>query len=504
MKVLLNQLQKTLDTLTALRIGLKNKRDNVRKRAQFFAEILSLKRRKYRVCLDSDDFGNPKKGELMKWIRCVFLLPLVLGGCHTPNTSDGDTDSPPTSPAQLSAENLVAEVPNIATELPAVGVRMADEVFQPGIHVYSYGHKEEWLRYLARTIKEAALGDAEAPTCYQHDGKTVRLAIQTEARFADFVDGGLDAFYNSLEIMVSTFADEGFAVHLLLSVHDRPQKPWEGIDWKNKTWPDAGRYLPYQPCLQRETPDGLCSYDRIFEGFHTPVIEHLRKTGLDRHLAAIYLFNELDYSGPGRGKVKWPGCTQTDLLCRNEAVAYTTVRGLQNAAKVAGTVPLGTKFSDFRRPGSAYVPAQGADQLSYIIHDVIGPEGFIFGLDTIWGPNNPFRPKDRARLEPLMGSLSPNQLVMAEFSVACSGPPGKIVDGRRTLPADMTGLMNAWPEARSTNLFAFNATGTPDGCYALFDQVKTEKLFPGTVETLQGLWAQTTTWLGTENPQACN
>jgi len=141
---------------------------------------------------------------------------------------------------------------------PVEGVRLGETVFQPGIHVYSYGRKESWIRQLSGTIKEAALGDPEASTCYRSEELTVRLAVQTEARFADFVDDGEEAFYESLETIITTFASEGFAIHLLLSIHDRPTRSWEGIEWKNKSWPDAGRWIPYQPCRSRMTSSGLC------------------------------------------------------------------------------------------------------------------------------------------------------------------------------------------------------------------------------------------------------
>ena len=423
----------------------------------------------------------------------AFLLGLL--GC-------GEGLGP--GPKVTTRSEPVAEETLTATPAPALGVRTSEQVFQPGIHVYTYGQTEAWIRGLARTIKEAALGSAAAPTCYHSGGRVVRFSIQTEARFADFVDDGPEAFFDSLETMVRTLAEEGFAVHLLLSVHDRPQKIWEGIDWKKTTWPGADRWMPYQPCRDRETPEGICIYDRIFEGFHQPVIRFLRDKALDHHLGVVYLFNEFDTGYPANSEVSWASCKKSDLMCRNEAVAYTTVRGLRAASAVAGTLPVGAKFSSVVKPNSAYAPAPGGDQLAYLLHDVMGPEGFVFALDNIWGAGNPFGPEDRRRLAPLLGALEPGNFYQGEFAFRCVGSPGDIKSGRWTTASEMVGLYEHWPETRASNLFAFNATGTEDGCYALFDQVQTEKLFPEAEQLLKGLWDQATYLLHTQSPEQCS
>ena len=432
------------------------------------------------------------------WVGVLLLLSML--GCGAPAEKSQTTDSEAIESGPIEQSEVLSEAP---PNRPAIGVRAGDHVYQPGIHVYSYGRKEAWVHDLATTIKQAALGDASRPACYRNGGKIVRLSVQTEARFADFVDDGPAAFFKSLEMMIRTFSDEGFAVHLLLSLHDRPQKPWNGVNWKDITWPGADQWMPYQPCVDRMTPDGVCLYDQIFEGFHQPVIQFLRDNGLDHRLSVIYLFNEFDTLSPPTPGLAWPGCSKNDLMCRNEAVAYTTVRGMRSAAKVAGTLPVGAKFISVVKPNSAYAPAPGGDQLAYLLHDVMGPEGFVFALDNIWGNDNPFNPADRQRLEPLLGNLGPGQFYMGEFAFRCVGDPGKIESGRWTTPSEMVGLYQAWPETRASNLFAFNATGFPGGCYALFDQVKTEKLFPGAETVLKGLWEQTTFLLGTQNPAPC-
>ncbi len=433
----------------------------------------------------------------------LTLIAIVLGAWTSHITGQEVTDRVSAGSGPIDAAGRESHEPtSTVSRTSTATTRMTSVVDHPGVHLYTYGKTQGQIRARVQEMKSVIFGSATAATCYQGTtGMTAQLAIQTEARFKDFVDHGQAAFLQRLDDMVDALVAEGVATHLLLSVHDRPAGWWQGIHWPGETWPSAHTFSPFQPCAQRTTATGVCLYDVIFENFHRPVIEHLVATGRADSLALIYVLNEFDYEVPYSTSESWPGCADP-RLCRNEALAYTTRRALDGARISAQSrVPIGAKFSSFLKPGTAYKPYGGADQLAYILQDVMAPNGFVVGYDAYWGDSNLYDSGNRQRLAPFLGLFTGGRFEIAEYGHVCVGHPGVFESGRRTSVAEMTGLLPAWPEAAGSNLFAFNATSHPAGCYALYNE-STGTFFPGAQAELAGIWDQIVDITGSPTP--CN
>jgi len=67
----------------------------------------------------------------------------------------------------------------------------------------------------------------------------------------------------------------------------------------------------------------------------------------------------------------------------------------------------------------------------------------------------------------LQDSLQNGRFVLTEYAAYCKGSPNSFIEGLRTTSSEMESFVNNFPLASGFNLFAFNATGDADGCYAL-------------------------------------
>ncbi len=353
--------------------------------------------------------------------------------------------------------------------------RMSLNTKHVGVHVYAYGKSEDDIRHIAKSIKEAVFSNELASTIYQENGKQVQLSVQLEVTPVDFVNFGQYAM-SHLRTMINTFTNEGFAVHLLISAHNSPDDGKWGVNWSTeKNWNSPFYdFAPYQPCRDRIRADGtICPYDVIFENFHRNVIEALVNEDLTQKLAMIYILNEFDYKpgiAPKQSNWGYAECGQSNWkLCRAEALAYTVQRGIQIASSAAqGTVPIGIKFAHFHS-NSAWIDVGGANQLSYILNDILNPINGIIGYDCYWNGNHVCQ-TDKNRIISTLGenlsSFKNGRIEIAEYGRICKGWPGNFDSGYRTSTNDMHNLIIQWPEASGFN-FAYNATGYPGGCYAL-------------------------------------
>ena len=354
--------------------------------------------------------------------------------------------------------------------------RMTGDTYHVGVHIYNNDKPNvqplsNQLHLIRTTIPNTAY-----TTCFQgSNGHKAQLAVQLEFSFADYAQYGVALLDDEIRAALA----EGFAVHLLLSVHDPLPPNYGGFSWPS--WPGASTFVPYQPAKDAGSGSAMCRYDRASILFHTPVIQHLVTTSdhLADKLAVIYLLNEFDYRKPYTTAEVWPNCTSTPQQCRDEALAYTTARVLAaGRAAAGGHVPVGVKLPATTDPSSAFrAPATGKpDQLAWLLTTVMGPNKDTLGYDAYWDPaNNPFDSKNYTRLSYFLGSFTNGYLDLSEYGRLCNGPNTCAFDtpanggGGRTTAGDLSTIAKTWSVSRGFNVFAFNATGKGAGCYAIYD-----------------------------------
>ncbi|MEO8381137.1 MAG: hypothetical protein ABI779_15870 [Acidobacteriota bacterium] len=394
--------------------------------------------------------------------------------------------------------------PNPST-IYLVAPRMGGTTSHVSVHLYRNPDQREQLRQYLRIIRSTALGTSEA-TCVQSGGRSAQLAVQLEFPFSEYVNRGETAFLNDLDETIKLVASEGFALHLLLSVHYRPdvnKRLWNGADF-NQTWPGAKKadksdsFVPYQPTKERGTGKG--PYDVISEKFHDPVLRHLAaNSDLYSKVAVVYLLNEFDYATPRATDEVWP-CT-TSQPCRNEALAYTTQRFLGNGRLAAGgRIPVGVKLASALAPYSAFYKGT-SDQLAYLLNTVMGPSGTdVLGFDAYWNSANLYDGANYTRFRDFLGAFNNGRLEIAEYGRICDTKAATCVNtaSGRTSKEDIRGLATTgWKEARGFNLFAFNG----QGCYVIHDG--TNFCSTGGQAELAGLWEQFLGITGSTAPQPC-
>lgn len=385
-----------------------------------------------------------------------------------------------------------------------VAPRMSAATSHVSVHLYRNPNQREQLRQYLRTIRSTVIGTRET-TCVQSAGRSAQLAVQLEFPFSEYVNRGEAAFLGDLDETIKLVASEGFALHLLLSVHYRPdagKRVWNGIDF-NQTWPGAKKpdgadsFVPYQPTKDRGT--GKNPYDVISEKFHDPVLRHLAANSeLYSKVAVVYLLNEFDYATPRATGEAW-SCTASQP-CRNEALAYTTQRFLGNGRLAAsGRMPVGVKLASTLEPHSAYYKGT-ADQLAYLLGSVMGPSNTdVLGFDAYWDTPNLYDKKNYDRLRGFLGAFSNGRLEIAEYGRLCNGKVAKCAtaSSERTTRDDIRGVAaTGWKEARGFNLFAFNA----QNCYAIHNG---SSFCAGGQAELASLWEQFLVITSSTAPQPC-
>lgn len=391
---------------------------------------------------------------------------------------------------------------------PYVRKQMSSTTYHAGVHLF--GNDPATIRKQLQLIRDTITSKATT-ACFSGNGKQVQLQVQFDFRFADYPDRE-QTFLSQLDQAVDAALSEGFAVHLLLSMHDRPANThWRGYDF-TQTWAGSSHpFTPYQPAKTRGSGPAACVYDIIAENFTTEVLKHLVDTRRAEKLAVVYVANELDYRTPLKASENWPGCGTTTIErteCRNAALAYTAQRILgiaRNAA--AGKVKVGLKFASVSDPNSAFLKPSSTklgDQLSYLLTVIMSPMGDVVGFDAYFNDANLYDKTNYYRLQPFLPSFANGRLEIAEYGRICKGAPSQFTLGARTKPADMSGLANWWWSSRSFNLFAFNASGPDAGCYAVYTNGNWAQNggLDGKSE-LAGVWNQITAITG-PNPQPCS
>jgi hypothetical protein len=428
----------------------------------------------------------------MLWFAILLGIILLLN-FYVESTSNEKIYS---SNAQIIEPEVIAS--NLNLNSSVCHPRMSHNVKHPGIHVFCAGKDSTDVIEIARSIKSVIFGDSSKPTCYKGDIYTAQLAVQTEFSPTDF-SKDKTKFYKNMDSIITAFLNEGFAVHLLLPIHYKPIDGFAGKNWSSESWPSASFFCPYQPS---RNADSL--YDTLFKEFHEPVIEHLVENGLAEEISVIYVFNEFDYEKPIHPHEDWGGCADR-RLCRNEALAWTTARGLESAREASqGKVPIGTKFVRFDRYFSAYYRYAGTDQLAYILRDVMEPNGDVVGYDAYWGAGNKFDTTNYYRLSKFfdLSLFSDGRFEIAEYARGCNGRPCDFESGYRTSHQELRKIVSVWDASRGFNLFAFNATDYPHGCYAIYDEA-TASYCPEGKKELRGIWEQIKAITESDTPSPC-
>lgn len=410
--------------------------------------------------------------------------------------------------AQLD-EDIASGAAALSPEQP----RMSANVYHPSVHLDTNYKSAAEVTMWAQKIKELVFGSSASPTCYTGPSGKAQLAVQTEfippeyannANALALLDARLDALF-----------DQGLAVHLLLPVHqvrpaDNMPASWQGVNWSTQinSWPNTSTFVPVKPCPTELVNGAKCPYDVLFDNFQRPIIEHLVATGRAQKLAVIYVMNEFGYHPDIMldTAVTW-GNVANWKLKRAEALAYTASRALSKArVAAAGTVPVGIKFASVGNTQTGWAPdaVHGTDQLSYILNDVMGPGGDVLGYDVYFNPGDPYDNGNKVRLSPFLPTFASGRFEIAEFGRICSGSPGQFDIGSRTTVGDITGAAAFWSPAKALNLFAFNASGSPGGCYSLTDPSNPNTVYAGAGSEAAGMWALVKNVTGSLNPSACS
>jgi len=421
----------------------------------------------------------------MKRMALSITLALVATGCTEPDPEKATT-----------------------TAQPFDRLKMSDTVYHPSVHIFTTEDSAAGVTHLADRAKALVLGDASLPTCYTGPKGMAQLAVQTEFIPPEYVKYrakyGADAAFARLDERLDALFTAGLAVHLLLPVHPKPYDSESVQIWQNSSWPQhfaggwseakGGPFVPFKPCANAIENGIECPYDLLFEAFHKPIIEHLVKTGRAEKLAVIYVLNEFGFASdsiidPG----DWGG--DSSGLKRAEALAYTTMRALNNARDVAaGKVKVGVKFASTLDVDSGWAPIGNASQLSYILNDVMIPKGDVVGFDSYLGGGTP----NQDRFGPFLPMLTGGRFALAEFARQCNQPAPNMTPTTR---ADIMDNALYWPQARSINLFALNSD--PSDCYRLTDPSNIDIAQPWAKEAAKGLWDLVAYATGTSTPSGC-
>lgn len=418
------------------------------------------------------------------------MTPLSLGACvsyQAPQQCDdaGGCDRPGRVDEML--------VPN------KVEYKLNARVNHVQIHLFTSGKSKADVAAQAKAIKVAVLGGADSPTCRSSAGGVrAQLAVQTELPIEEWSAPGhtqqqkLDPFGARLDALF----EAGLPVHLLLPVHGTPGSTWLGVDWPSKRrWSNASVFVPYKPCRDAGAGSTTCVYDRIADAIHVPVVNYLRTTGRLSKVAVVYVANEWGYD-PGYSiaqnaaavRAEWQAAT--DSLARQrrgEALAYTAARVLAKArVAVSGYVPLGIKLVNVVNPNCGWPKVGTADQLAFLLNDVMKANGDTLGYDVyFWAGDSGYDANNRARLQPFISTFPAGRFEISEFGRICGGSPGVFTQGSRTTALDISMGALAWG-GPSLNVFAWNATATSDGCFALAND-STNALFAGAAAEASGI-----------------
>lgn len=430
-----------------------------------------------------------------------------------------------------SAQALFAPI------IDSARLRMSTTTKHVGVHMWLYNKSEEEIRSSIRALKAGMFSDSNAATFKARDGKTAQFSVQLEVSLKSYVHDTSDVFWRKLTQAVNVLYSEGVVTHLLISAHDLPEQEfinldhlpdprdkWLLRDWTSKKWMNSTVFVPYMPCRSRSIAGELCTYDEIFENFHKTVIERLVQEKIADRLAVIYVLNEFDYQGRADLDATPKFSPWTDVrcgtqpnkeICRAEAIAYTTRRAIEIATKAAAQkVPVGIKLPWFTPQGkmSAFNPVivggTVADQFSYLLREVLEPNKAVLGYDCYspWPTwfNEMYCKSDYERIKAvlperrLQDSLQNGRFVLTEYAAYCKGSPNSFIEGLRTTSSEMESFVNNFPLASGFNLFAFNATGVADGCYALANPANLV-IYPGALRsgsTIPGLGKQFDAVLG--------
>lgn len=384
--------------------------------------------------------------------------------------------------------------------------RMEENVYHPCIHLFNNFWSKTKVENAANKIKEMILGDAKKACCYKGPKGEAQLAVQMEFIPLEFSQKPLAEALDILDQRLDALFEAGFAVHLLLPVHQTPKNGWAGVDWETakSSWPGSV-FVPYQPTIKEFTDGQQSPYDVLAEKFHKPVIQHLIETGRAQNLAVIYLLNEFGYA-PNElkdNKSHWNNVMDWKLY-RSQALFETTKRVLEKGRAVAnGKVPVGLKFAKVTEPNTGWTPfsPSAPDQLKNILN-VVGPAGDVVAFDLYFKDGDLYDVANRKRFESFMPLFKPGYFEIGEAGRFCHGDVCSFKEGSRTTAEDMIGMADYWPEAKGLNIFAWNATGPWDGCYAVVKD-STGEPCPGGEEEMKGLWDLVKHVTGSENPEPC-
>lgn len=369
--------------------------------------------------------------------------------------------------------------------------RMAVDIYHPCIHLFTNYWTGEQTADAAVQIKKGILGSADAPTAYNGSNGKAQIAVQTEFIVSEFSASSLEKALGLMDQRLDALFDAGLAVHFLLPVHQPPQTGWLGVDWEKlmEEWPRS-TFDPYQPSVDEFTGGVQCPYDIIVDNFHVPVIKHLVETGRAEKLAVIYTMNEFAYPGDVLldSAANW-GDSSDWKLTRAQALVNTAQRNLEKCREAAaGSVPVGLKFTDMGSPYCGWTPFEDSqpDQLSNILN-IMSKAGDILGFDMYFTSTDDFATASMERLSSFFHLFAPGFFEISESGRRCTGNQCQFVSGLRTSAQDILEATAYWSEAKGYNLFAWNASGSNEGCYSMI--TVNGDLCSGANEEMRGLWA---------------
>ncbi len=369
--------------------------------------------------------------------------------------------------------------------------RMSDKVYHPCIHLFSNFWTADQVTQATTQIKELILGSSSNPTNISGSKGVSQLAIQTEFIPTEFsAHSKVSDALALLDSRIDAILDAGLALHLLLPVHQLPQQGWEGIDWQALAaeWPGS-TFVPYQPSVEEFTNGQQNPYDILAEKFHKPIIEHLVATGRAEKLAVIYLMNEFGYPSNvlNDSASNWNNDPNWKEV-RAQALKNTAQRNLEKGRTVAqGKVPVGLKFARVVSPDTGWTPFESSqtDQLASILNEM-GPAGDMLGYDVYFNSENNFDQADKERFSPFFPLFPSGFFEISESGRECSGNPCQFTSGSRTSSKDILEVTSFWNEARGFNLFAWNASGSDQGCFAIVNE--NNQPCSGSEKEIKGLW----------------
>ncbi|MDX9971087.1 MAG: hypothetical protein RBS56_04255 [Candidatus Gracilibacteria bacterium] len=361
---------------------------------------------------------------------------------------------------------------------------MNADTFHPCIHVFTNYWIAPKVQLACENIKSFLFNDPNFKTSFEGPFGRAQVSIQTEMTVAEFSGHSKvsDAF-DLLDQRLDALFEAGFAVHLLLPLHEFPKDPyWQGIDWTKykNSWP-GGFFDPYQPSLNADN----CAYDLLSELFQKPIIEHLIETGRMENISVIYLLNEFAY--PSNTLLDNASNWDNDPDWKNiraQALFQTAKRILNNGRTYAnGSVPVGLKFAELISPNTGFTPwnSEQPDQLENITN-LMRDNDDVFAYDLYFNDGNNFDEPNRNRILPFLKDFKPGFFEIGESAYWCEGGPDQFTVGRRTNADDISGAVSAWEIPKGYNLFGWN-TGS---CFAIADD-STQLPYPDSFEEAKGI-----------------